>query len=120
MYVSRVKGEHRLRAFDSRVLREILELRGARKQDDGGKKLHNDEQHNLHSSQNVVGVIKPTKIIWVEHVTRMGKKRNANVVVVPKDEDKRYLGLDGRIILKWVVRNRMGEDALDLSSAGQG
>jgi hypothetical protein len=30
-----VKGEHRLRTFDSRVLWEILKMRGARKQDDG-------------------------------------------------------------------------------------
>jgi hypothetical protein len=30
----------------------------------------------------------------------MGKKRNAYVVVVRKGEEKRHLGLDGRIILK--------------------
>jgi len=49
-----------------------------------------------------------------------GKKRNACVFVVRKDEERRHLGLVGSIILKWVVRNRMGEDGLDLSSAGQG
>jgi hypothetical protein len=32
-----LRDEHRLRAFGSRVLREVLELRWARKQDDGGK-----------------------------------------------------------------------------------
>jgi len=58
--------------------------------------------------------------MWVEHVARMGKKRNAYVVVVWKGEEKRHLDLDERIILKWVVRNRMGEDGLDSSSPGQG
>ena len=32
----------------------------------------------------------------------------------------RDLGLDGRIILKCVVRNRMGEGVLDSLSAGHG
>jgi hypothetical protein len=42
------------------------------------------------------------------------------VVVVQKGEEMRHLGLYGSIILKWVMRNRMGEDGLDSSIAGQG
>jgi len=88
--VHHVKGEHRLRAFDSWVLREILEMRGARKQGDG-KKVPYDELHNLNCPQNIVRVIKSTKIRWVEHVARMGKERNECMAVVWKDEGKRHI-----------------------------
>ena len=72
------------------MLREVLELRGARKQGDG-KKLHNGEMHNFNFSQNIIRVIKSTKIRWVEHGARMGKKRIAYVFVVRKDEEKRHI-----------------------------
>lgn len=54
----------------------------------------------MHCAPNIVRVNNSTIIRWVEHVARMGKKRNACVVVVRKGEEKKDLGLDGRIILK--------------------
>jgi len=96
----------RERAFDSWMLREILEMRGARKQDDG-KKLHNDELHSLNCPRNIVRVIKSTKIRWVERVARMGKKRNAYVIVVRTDEGKRH---NERPWLRWEDNIKMGSE----------
>jgi hypothetical protein len=48
--------EHRLRAFENRVLRKIF---GPKREEDGSWiKLHNDELHDLYSSPNIVRVIK--------------------------------------------------------------
>jgi hypothetical protein len=49
--------EHRLRVFENRVLRRILEP----KTDDvmgEWRKLHNEELHNLYSSSNIIRQIK--------------------------------------------------------------
>jgi hypothetical protein len=44
-----IKGEHRLRVFENRVLRRIFGLK--REEVTGGwRKLHNEELHNLYSS----------------------------------------------------------------------
>jgi hypothetical protein len=39
-----------------------------------GRKLHNWEIHDLHSSLHIVGVIKPKKLRWVQYVARMGRR----------------------------------------------
>jgi hypothetical protein len=41
----------------------------------GGRKLHNEEFHNLYSSQNVIRMIESRRMRWVRHVTRMGVRR---------------------------------------------
>jgi hypothetical protein len=52
--------EHRLRVFESRVLRRIF---GPKREEDGSwRKLHNDEFHSLYSSQNIVRVIKSRRM----------------------------------------------------------
>jgi hypothetical protein len=51
-----VREEHTLRVFENRVLRRIF---GPKSEEDGSwRKLHNAELHNLHSSPNIVRVIK--------------------------------------------------------------
>jgi hypothetical protein len=50
-----ISEEHRLRVFETRVLRRILGL----KRDEvvgGWRKLHNEEIHNLYSLPNIIGM----------------------------------------------------------------
>jgi hypothetical protein len=65
-----------MRAFENRMLRRIFgpkryEVTG------GGRKLHNEELHNLYSSPNIIRMILSRRTRWVEKVARMGEKRNA-------------------------------------------
>jgi hypothetical protein len=67
-----LREEHRLRVFESRVLRRIF---GPKREEDGAwRKLHNDELHSLYSSPNIVGVIKSRRMRWAGHVARMGAR----------------------------------------------
>jgi hypothetical protein len=62
-----VKVEHKLRVFENRVLRRIF----GPKRDGvtgGWRKLHNEEPHNLHSSSNIIRIIKSRRMTWVGHV----------------------------------------------------
>jgi hypothetical protein len=82
--------EHRLRLFENRVLRRIF---GPKREEDGScRKLHNDEIHSLHSSPNVVRVIKSRRMRWARHVARMGEGRSVYRVLVERPEGKRPLG----------------------------
>jgi hypothetical protein len=46
-----LKEEHRLRAFENRMLRRIF---GPKREEDGSwRKLHDDEHHSLYSSPNI-------------------------------------------------------------------
>jgi hypothetical protein len=52
--------EHRLKAFETRVLRRIF---GPKREEDGSwRKLHNDKLHSLYSSPNTVRVIKSRRM----------------------------------------------------------
>jgi hypothetical protein len=53
--VSPTKGGHRLRVFQSRVLRRIF---GPKRDEVAGgwKRLHNKELHNLNCSPNLLGL----------------------------------------------------------------
>jgi hypothetical protein len=82
--------EHRLRIFQNRVLRMIS---GPKREEDGSwRKLHNDELPSLHSSSNIVRVIKARRLRWVGHVARMGEGRGVCRVLVGRSEGKRPLG----------------------------
>jgi hypothetical protein len=84
------REEHRLMAFQNRVLRRIF---GPKKEEDRSwKKLHNDELHNLYSSLNIVRVIKSRRMRWVGHVAQMGKGRGIYSVLVGRPDSKRSLG----------------------------
>jgi hypothetical protein len=65
-----LKEEHRLWMFGNRVLRRIFgpkmhELLG------GWINLHNEELHNLHSSQNISRMIKSRRMWWTGQVALM-------------------------------------------------
>jgi hypothetical protein len=56
-----LRGEHRLRVFENRMLRRIFELK--RNEVTGGwRKLHNEELHNLYSLSNTIIMIKSRRI----------------------------------------------------------
>jgi hypothetical protein len=85
-----LREEHRLRGFESRVLRRIF---GPEREEDGSwRKLHNDELHNRYSSPNIVSVIKWRRMRWAGHVARMGEGRGVCRVLVGRPERKRSVG----------------------------
>jgi hypothetical protein len=52
-----LREEHRLRVFENRVLRKVIEPK--RDEVTGGwRKLHNEELHNLYSSRDIFRMIK--------------------------------------------------------------
>jgi hypothetical protein len=72
------------------VLRRIF---GPKREEDGSwRKLHNDELHSLHSSPNIVRVIKSWRMRWAGHVARMGKGRSVYRVLVGRPGGERPLG----------------------------
>ena len=69
-------------------------------------KLHK-EFRDLYSLPNIVRVVKSRRMRWAGHVARMGKGRGVHRVLVGKPEGKNHWGdpdLDGRTILRWIVR----------------
>jgi hypothetical protein len=90
--------ERELRVFENRVLGRIFgserdEMTG------GWRKLHNEELHNLYSSQNIIRIIKSRRMRGAVHVARMGVKRNAYRILMGRTEGKRSPGRPRR---KWV------------------
>jgi hypothetical protein len=85
-----LREEHRLKVFENRELRRIF---GPKREEDGSwRKLHNDELHNLYSSQNIVRVIKSRRMRWAGHVARMEEGRCVYRFLVGRPEGKRPLG----------------------------
>jgi hypothetical protein len=61
--------------FENRVLRRIF---GSKRDEVTGerRKLHNEELRDLYSSPSIIGIIKPRRMRWADHVARMWEKRN--------------------------------------------
>ena len=105
-----LREEHRLRAFENRVLRII----GSKRDGVTGqwRKLHNEELNDLYSSPNIVRVIKSRRMRWAVHVTRMEEGRGVHKVSVGKPEGKEPLGRPRR---RWEDNIKM-----DLEEVGRG
>jgi hypothetical protein len=58
--------------------------------------------HNLYASPNTIRVIKSRRMRWAGHVGCMGELRSKCNILVGKPEGK-DLGIDGRIILEWIL-----------------
>jgi hypothetical protein len=69
-----LREEHRLRAFENRVLRRIF---GSMRDEVTGKwrKLHSGELYNLYSTPEIITQIKSRRIWWAGHVARMGERK---------------------------------------------
>jgi hypothetical protein len=92
-----LREEHRLRAFENRVLKRIF----GPKRDEvtgGWRKLHNEELHGLYSSASIVRVIKARRMKWAGYVARMGEMRGAYNILVGMPERRRPLG---RLRRRW-------------------
>jgi hypothetical protein len=76
-----LEGRTQLRVFEKRVLRRIYGSKRD-KVTGGWRKLHNDELHNLHSSPNVIRMVKLWSMRWTGHVARMGEMRNVYKILV--------------------------------------
>jgi hypothetical protein len=86
-----LRGEHRLRVFENRVLRRVF--RPERDEVTGEwRKLHNEELNELYSLLNIVRVVKSSRMRWAGHVARMGEDSGVHRVLVWRPEGKRPLG----------------------------
>jgi hypothetical protein len=104
--------------FENRVLRRTFgpimdEVVG------GSTKLHNEELHNLYSSQNVIKMMKPRRTKWAEHVACMRGKRNI-MILEGKPEGKRPPGRPRRrwgdnIIMDLIEIRWCGMNWIDLA-----
>jgi len=56
------------------------------------RRLLNEELNDLHSSPNIVRVIKWRRMRWAGHVARMGEERGVYRVLLRKPEGKKPLG----------------------------
>jgi len=106
-----LREEKKLRVFENMVLRRIF---GPRRDEVTGecRRLHNEELNDLHSSPNIVRVIKSRRMRWAGHVARMGEEKGVYRVLVGKLEGRRPLGRPRR---RWVYNIRM-----DLQEVGCG
>jgi hypothetical protein len=102
-----VREEHKLRVFESRMLRIFGPKRDG--VTGGWRKLHNEELHNLYSSPSIIRLIKSRKMRWAGYVARMGEKRTVYRLLVRKPEGKRPLGRPRR---RWMDNINM--DVLDI------
>jgi hypothetical protein len=105
-----LREEHRLRAFENRVLRRVF---GPKRDEVTGKwrKLHNEELNDLYSLPSIVQVVKSRRMRWAGHVVRMGEGRVVHRVLVGKPEGRRPLGRP---------RHRWEDIKTDLQEVGGG
>jgi hypothetical protein len=89
--------------FENRVLRRIFGPKGDEVTGEW-RKLHNEELRDLHSLPSIIRIIKKRRMRWVDHVARMGDKRNAYSLLVGKPVGKRPLGRPRR---RWGDNIRM-------------
>jgi hypothetical protein len=87
-----LREEHRLRVFESRVLRRIFGPKRDEVVPGEWRKLHNEELHILYSSPNIIRQIKSRQMRWVGHVACMGEERNVYRVLMVQPEGKRRFG----------------------------
>jgi hypothetical protein len=83
--------EHKLRVFESRVLRKVFGLKRDEVTEEWGKKIYiyNEELNDQYSSPNIFRLIKSRRMRWARNITHMGERRDSYIVLVWKPEGKR-------------------------------
>jgi hypothetical protein len=77
--------EHKMRVFENRVLRREF----GPKREEGAehwRRLHNEELRNLYASQNIIRVIKSSRLKRAGHVALIGELQNAYKISIGKLE----------------------------------
>jgi len=72
----------------------------------GRRRLNNQELHNLYVSPRIIRVIKSRRMRWTVHIARMREARSAYRNMKGTHRLKE-LGLNGRVTLKWILKNKM-------------
>jgi hypothetical protein len=93
-----LREEHGLRVFENRVLRRIFGPKRDEETGDG-RKLHNEEFHNLYSSPNLIRMIMSRRMRWTVHGSMNEGEKRMCIGLVGKPEGKRPLGRPSR---RWV------------------
>jgi hypothetical protein len=101
-----LREEQRLWVFENRVLRRIV---GPKRDEATGewRRLHNEELNDLYSAPNIIRVIKSRRMRLAGHVARMGAREVHTGFwwgVLREGDDLGDPGVDGRIILKWILK----------------
>jgi hypothetical protein len=86
-----LRKEHRLRVFENRILRKIFGPKGDEVTGEW-RRLHNEELYDLHSSSNIIRVIKSRRMRWAGHTARTRERRGAYRILVGRPEGKRPPG----------------------------
>jgi hypothetical protein len=105
-----LREERRLKVFENRVLRRVFgpkrdEVTGE------GRKLHNEELNDLYSIPNIVRVVKSRIMRWAGHGARRGRGEVCTGFWWGSLRERNHWGdpdVDGRIILRWVLRKWEG------------
>jgi hypothetical protein len=90
-----------MRVSEHRVLRRF----GPKREEvmGGWRRLYNEELHNLYDLPNVFMMIKSRRMNWAGDVWRMGKMRNAYIILVGNLKGRDHsedLVIDGKIVLE--------------------
>ena len=108
-----------MREFENRVVRKIF---GPKNDDVTGewRELHNEEFIDPYSSPNIIiRLIKSKRMRWAGNVTRMEDRRGAcrvSLEEMRKRDDLKDIDVDGRIILKLILRIKFGGiDCIDIA-----
>jgi hypothetical protein len=97
------RKEHRVKVTENKMLRRIFECKI--EEERGWRNFHNEQLHNVCSSQGIIMKIKSTRTKWMEPIEHMGDMRSAYRIVIRKPEEKRPVG---RHRHKW--KNDMNRD----------
>jgi hypothetical protein len=87
------------------------------------RRLHNMELFDLYSSPTIIRMIKSRRMGWAGHVAHMGRgdvRAGFWWGTLWKKYRFEDLGIDGRMMLKWIFKKWVGGHGLDCSVSGQG